>query len=51
MEWEKIYKEKLVSHEEAASLIKSGDRVWCGSIGCAPGDLIRAICKDSVKFY
>jgi acyl-CoA hydrolase len=28
MQWEKMYQEKLVSVEKAASLIESGDRAW-----------------------
>jgi acyl-CoA hydrolase len=43
MNWEKIYKEKLVSIEEAASKIDSGDVAWFGAVSSAPIKLIETI--------
>ncbi|MCT4634619.1 MAG: hypothetical protein N4A31_00010 [Rickettsiales bacterium] len=45
MEWKKTYESKLVSVEEAASKIKSGDKVWIASAASAPADIVNAICK------
>jgi acyl-CoA hydrolase len=43
MQWEKMYQEKLVSVEKAASLIESGDRAWFGACSAAPIQLLEAI--------
>ncbi|GAA0182809.1 acetyl-CoA hydrolase/transferase C-terminal domain-containing protein [Clostridium sediminicola] len=45
MEWKKIYKNKVVSVEEAASKIKSGDRVWIQSAASTPAALVNAMCN------
>jgi len=43
MEWEKVYKGKLVSVEEAATKIESGDRIWFGPCSAAPIQLMEAL--------
>jgi len=35
-DWKKHYEEKLVSMEEAAGRVRSGDTVWMGSTLCVP---------------
>lgn len=40
-----MYESKLVSVEEAASKIKSGDRVWVASAASAPADIVNEVCK------
>lgn len=45
MGWAQTYAAKLVSVETAATLIRSGDRVWYPPCGSAPVDLIQAITK------
>ncbi len=45
MAWKEMYKQKLVSVEKAASVVKSGDRVWFGAVGSAPKDVLLALCK------
>jgi len=45
MNWQELYKQKLVSVEEAASVIKSNDRVWYPASGSAPVDFINALSK------
>jgi len=47
-DWKEIYKQKLVSVEEAASRIESGDKCWLGPCSAAPIQLMEAIC-DRVK--
>ena len=42
--WKDIYKQKLVSVEEAASKIESGDKCWLGPCSAAPIQLMEAIC-------
>ena len=44
MTWQDDYKSKLVSVEEAAAQVKSGDRVWLGGVNGAPIDLGNALC-------
>ena len=45
MDWEKIYKERLVSSpQEAAKVIKSGDHVAVGYAAAEPTAVLRAIC-------
>ena len=43
-DWKDIYKQKLVSVEEAASKIESGDKCWLGPCSAAPIQLMEAIC-------
>lgn len=43
MIWEKEYKNKLISLEEAAEKIESGDRCWISTCSSAPTQLIEAI--------
>lgn len=43
MSWKEEYKSKLITAEEAASKIKSNDRVWYPPCGSAPVDIIEAI--------
>ena len=45
MDLKKIYENKLVSLDEAAAKIKSGDRVWIASAASAPADIVNTICK------
>ncbi|MGI5985877.1 MAG: 4-hydroxybutyrate CoA-transferase [Clostridiales bacterium] len=42
--WKEIYRKKLVSIEEAASKIESGDKCWLGPCSAAPIQLMEAIC-------
>jgi 4-hydroxybutyrate CoA-transferase len=45
MEWQKDYKKKLVSSDEAAAVIKSGDTVGMSG-GCSqPVDVVNALCR------
>jgi 4-hydroxybutyrate CoA-transferase len=44
-DWQSIYKGKLVSVEEAAKLIKSGDTIGISAGPSAPADLVNAIAK------
>jgi acyl-CoA hydrolase len=41
--WKQIYKSKLVSIEEAAAKVSSGDRIWCGACSAAPIQLMDAL--------
>lgn len=43
MSWESTYQSRLVSVGEAASLIKSGDRVWYGGASSCPVDVMHAV--------
>ena len=43
MDWKQLYKEKLLSLEDAAQKIKSGDKVFMGTILSAPTALMEAI--------
>ncbi|GAA0181439.1 acetyl-CoA hydrolase/transferase C-terminal domain-containing protein [Clostridium sediminicola] len=43
MKWKKMYESKLVSVEEAASKIESGDTIWMPSASSAPVDLANAL--------
>lgn len=43
MDWEKIYREKLVTGKEAASRIKSGDMVFTSSGPSAPFEVLKAV--------
>ena len=43
MDWKKIYQSKLVSVEEAAKKIESGDRIWFGPCSAAPIQLMEAL--------
>lgn len=43
MSWENEYNRKLMSFEEAAKLINSGDIVWTGALNSCPNELIDAI--------
>ncbi|WP_026895261.1 acetyl-CoA hydrolase/transferase family protein [Clostridiisalibacter paucivorans] len=45
MNWKDEYKSRLVSLEEAASVIKSNDRIWYPPCASAPRDIINAITK------
>jgi len=45
MDWEKEYRKKLVSVEEAAAQIKSGDNIAMSAGPSTPVDLISAIAK------
>ena len=42
--WKDIYKQKLVTVEEAAAKIESGDKCWLGPCSAAPIQLMEAIC-------
>jgi acyl-CoA hydrolase len=43
MEWEKDYQSKLVSVQDAAAKIDSGDRIWFGACSAAPIQLMEAL--------
>lgn len=43
MDWKKEYESKLVSVEEAASKIESGDKAWFGCCSAAPIQVLEAI--------
>jgi len=43
MDWKQEYQRKLVSIEEAARKIVSGDRIWCGPGPAAPIPLVEAL--------
>ena len=43
-DWKDIYREKLFSVEQAAGLVKSGDRIFAGGSGCLPAALVNAVC-------
>lgn len=43
MNWRHLYQERLVSVEEAAAKIRSGDRIAAASACSAPEDLVKAI--------
>ena len=45
MDWEKEYKQKLVSVENAAAVIKSNDRICSTTVASIPTDLLIAIGK------
>ena len=45
MAWQEMYKDKLISIEDAARVIKSNDRVLYSPGGSSPFDVINAICK------
>ncbi len=45
MEWEKTYKQKLVSAEEAASVIKSNDRIFATNTASLPIEVLVALGK------
>lgn len=44
MDWKNKYESKMMSIEEAAKLINSGDRIWAGWYTCLPYKLADAIC-------
>jgi acyl-CoA hydrolase len=43
MDWKKIYQSKLVSVQEAAAKVVSGDRIWFGPCSAAPIQLMEAL--------
>jgi len=43
MNWQNIYKEKLVSVEEAAGVIKSGDKIWLPGATSLPVDIMKKV--------
>jgi len=43
MNWQTIYKEKLVSVEEAAGVIKSGDKIWLPGATSLPVDIMKEV--------
>ena len=43
MDWKTRYAEKLRSPDEAARLVKSGDRVWVGMFGSTPETMCKAL--------
>lgn len=43
MSWQDIYKSKLVSVEEAAKKIESGDKIWFGACSSAPIQILEAL--------
>jgi len=51
MKWQEDYKRKLVSAEQAVSVIKSGDQVAMPGASSQPIDVINALCrrKDELK--
>jgi len=45
MKWQDEYKKKLVTVEEAAAVVKSGDQIMASAGGSAPIDLLDALAK------
>lgn len=45
MEWENLYREKLMTPEQAAQLIESGDRIFVGGSGGLPAAVVNAVCE------
>jgi acyl-CoA hydrolase len=43
MDWKKIYQSKLMSVQEAAAKVESGDRIWFGPCSAAPIQLMEAL--------
>ena len=43
MEWKKEYSQKLVSHEEAVRIVKSGDKVYTGTASSVAYGLAEAL--------
>jgi acyl-CoA hydrolase len=43
MEWQKVYQSKLISVEEAAKKIESGDRIWFPPCSAAPIQMMEAL--------
>ncbi|MCX5851735.1 MAG: 4-hydroxybutyrate CoA-transferase [Deltaproteobacteria bacterium] len=43
MDWKKMYQSKLVSVQEAAAQIESGDRIWFGPCSAAPIQLMEVL--------
>ena len=43
MSWVDTYKQKLISAQEAASLVKSGDRVYYGGNAAIPREIVTAL--------
>ncbi|MBK5242781.1 acetyl-CoA hydrolase/transferase C-terminal domain-containing protein [Clostridium sp.] len=43
MSWQDIYKSKLVSVENAAKKIESGDKIWFGACSAAPIQILEAL--------
>ncbi len=43
MGWQEEYRSKLVSVQEAASKVESGDRCWFGPCSAAPIQLLEAL--------
>lgn len=51
MGWRENYEKKMMSIEDAAKFIKSGDRIWAGWFSCLPYTLVDAIAdrKDELE--
>lgn len=45
MSWREVYKRKLVSPDEAAAAVKSGDNIMLGGASSLPPDLAEALCR------
>ena len=43
MNWQETYRDKLISFDDAAKIIESGDRIWMAAGNSAPADLMSAI--------
>lgn len=43
MNWKSLYKEKLVSVEDAAGLVKSGDKIWLPGATSLPIDIMKEV--------
>lgn len=43
MDWKRTYEAKLMSAEDAARLVKDGDRVWIGMFGSTPETMCNAL--------
>jgi len=46
MDWKQTYNSKLVSVEEAAAKIESGDRIWMGPCSGAPIQITEALARS-----
>lgn len=51
LNWEKDYFNKLVGLDEAAAVVKSGDRVGAGQASSAPAELLKALSKRKEELH
>ena len=51
MDWQKLYREKLVDAQEAVSRISSGNRVVVGNLCGAPQTLVQAMVDNKERYH